>query len=129
METAEIISKIQDALRKCSIDSSIDKKDIRVKLSIKKGFIANDTICMLMNKKEDLHEIDLRTLLDINPMESIYVSNFLSKTLSALAKKEGIKDTDVNARIFTRQEDYSPSVYLFNVNKSIREITVEELTS
>jgi hypothetical protein len=128
MDTQEIIGKIQTALEKCSTDSSIDKKDIRIKLSIKKGLIVNDTRCVLMNKKDDLHEIDLRTLLNINPMQSLAVGKYLSSTLSGLAKKEGIKDTDVNARIFTKSEDFYPSVTLFNENKKVREITVEELT-
>lgn len=129
MGAQEIINKIQKALKTCSSDSSIDKKDIRIKLSIDKGFIMNDTLCHLMNKKEVLYPIELRTLLELsNPLQAKMVSTYLGNMLTEFAKKDNIIDTDVNARISTLSEDYYPRVHLFNGNKYIREITLEELT-
>lgn len=129
METEEIVLKIQNALKKCSLDSSIDKRDIRVKIVIDKGFIADSVRCSLLNKTDFVHDIEIRNLLGLNPMEAILVSKYLSGTLGKLAEKENIPKENVNARIYTKSEDYTPSVYLYNLGKAIRPITVEELTN
>ncbi len=129
METAEIIRKIQQALEKCSLDSSIDKRDIRIKIVIDKGFIANSVKCSLLNKTDFVYDIEIRNLLGLNPLESTLLSGYLSKTLSKLGEAEGISKENVNARIYTKSDDYYPSVYLYNLGKAIRPITVEELTN
>lgn len=129
METSEIIRKIQQALEKCSLDSGIDKKDIRVKIVIDKGFIANNVKCSLLNKTDFVYDIEIRNLLGLNPMEAILVSKYLSGTLGKLADNENIPKENVNARIYTKSEDFTPSVYLYNLGKAVRPITVEELTS
>lgn len=129
METEEIILKIQRALEKCSLDSGIDKRDIRIKIVIDKGFIANNVKCSLMNKTDFVYDIEMRNLLGLNPLESTLVSKYLSGTLSKLGENENIPMQNVNARIYTKSDDYYPSVYLYNLGKAIRPITVEELTS
>lgn len=129
METAEIIRKIQNALQKCSEDSGIDKKDVRVKIVVDKGFIANSVKCSLLNKTDFVYDIEMRNLLGLNPLESTLVSNFLSGTLKKMAEKDNIPVENINARIYTKSDDYYPSVYLYNMGKAIRPITVEELTS
>jgi hypothetical protein len=129
METTEIILKIQRALEKCSLGSGIDKKDVRVKIVIDKGFIANNVKCSLLNKTDFVYDIEIRNLLGLNPMEALLVSKYLSGTLGKLANNENIPTENVNARIYTKSEDYTPSVYLYNMGKAIRQITVEELTN
>jgi len=129
MEASEIIKKIQQALEKCSLDSSIDKRDIRVKIVIDKGFIANDVKCSLLNKTDFVYDIELRNLLGLNPLQAKLVSNYLSGTLKKLSEKNNIPDKDINARIYTKSDDYLPLVYLYNQGKAIKPITVEELTS
>ena len=128
METAEIIGKIQQALQKCSLDSGIDKRDVRVKIIINEGFIADGVKCSLMNKTNLVHDIEIRNLLGLDPLKSKIVSTYLSNTLKKLAKDGGIPTKDINARIYTTKEDFYPSVYLYNAGKAVREITVAELT-
>jgi cellobiose-specific phosphotransferase system component IIB len=129
METSEIIRKIQNALEKCSLESGIDKRDVRVKIVVDKGFIANSVKCSLLNKTDFVYDIEMRNLLGLNPIESTLVSNFLSKTLKNMADQDGIPVENINARIYTKSDDYYPSVYLYNLGKAIRPITVEELTN
>lgn len=129
METVEIIRKIQNALKKCSLDSGIEKRDIRIKIVIDKGFIANNVKCSLLNKTDFVYDIEMRNLLGLNPLESTLVSKYLSGTLAKLAEEENIPKENVNARIYTKSEDCTPSVYLYNLGKAVRPITVEELTN
>ena len=128
MEVEEIITKIQQALEKCSLDSGIDKRNIRVKLTINEGFIADGIKCSLMYKTNFVYDIDLKGLLGLNMLQAPIVSKYLCDTLKNLAKDVGIETKDINARIYTTQEDFYPSVYLYNGGKAVREITVAELT-
>lgn len=129
MDTKEIIVKIQGALKRSSEDSKIDRNDIRIKLSVTKGFVKNDVRLTLMNKTNNIHDLDMKSLLSINMIQSALVNTFLSNTLLKLGSEIGAKDEDVNAKIATRTEDFYPVVYLFNGGKYIREITMEELIS
>lgn len=129
MDTKEIIVKIQGALKKSSEESKIDRNDIRIKLSVTKGFVKNDIRLTLMNKLNNIHDLDMKSLLSINMIQSALVNTFLSNTLLKLGSEIGAKDEDINARITTRTDDFYPVVYLFNGGKYIREITIEELVS
>jgi len=128
METEEIIVKIQQALEKCSLDSGIDKRDVRVKIVIDKGFIADGVKCSLMNKTNLVHDIEIRNLLGLNPLQAKLVSKYLSDTLKKISNDSNIPANEVNARIYTKHENFYPSVYLYNGGKAVREITVAELT-
>lgn len=130
MSQEEIISKIQDALKKVCNDFSIEKEKVRVKLSLKKDFIGNSLLVTVMNEKEIIKDIKLGDLLGLNAMELMIVGGFLKNTLSKKASEiQGATDQTIDARICTRTSDFYPSVYLFNSSKYIREITVSELVS
>ena len=129
MGTADIITKIQLALKKSSEDSSIDKKDIRIKISITKGFIKDDIRLSLMKNTDYLHDLDIKTLLGINALELIFVNTFLCKTLTNFSKELGVSEKDIDARIYTKSDDFTPLVYLYSANKPVRPITMEELMS
>ena len=130
MNTEEIISKIQVALKKVSDESGIGKDKIRVRLSLKKDFLGNSLIVTLMNEKESVKEIKLGDLLSLNAMELMLVGGFLKNTLSKKASEiQGATAQTIEAIICTRTSDYYPSVYLFNSGKYVREITVSELVS
>lgn len=130
MNTEEIITKIQDALKITCKESGIDKKDIRIRLYLKKSLIGSVVKCSLMNKTTDVKEIDLKSLLSLNSFEVIIVGKFLSDTLSKKASQiEGATDQTIDARICTRTDTFYPSVYLFDKGALVREITVQELIS
>jgi hypothetical protein len=129
MGTADIITKIQLALKKCSEESSIDKKDIRIKLSITKGFIKDEVRLTLMKNTDYLHDLDIKPLLGINALEVMIVNTFLCNTLSKFSKELNVSEKDIDARIYTRSDDFTPLVYLYSDNNPIRPITMEELMS
>ncbi len=132
MDTKEIIVKIQNGLKKSSVDNNISWNDIRIKLSI----VDNAIKCTLMNKKDnvrdnkdDVLELNFKDLLSLSFLEAIFVNKFLKSTLSKISKSEGFSESTINARICTRTEDFTPSVYLFNANAYVREVTMQELIS
>ncbi len=128
MSTAEVFEKIQRALHNCCEDSRIPRDEIRIRLTIDSGLIMNDSKCSLMRKTDVIRDLDYAQLLGITGLESKLLSILIGKKLKGLAESEQINLKDVNARIYTRQEDYFPEAYLYNKGKAIRKISIEELT-
>ncbi len=128
MDSKEIITKIQDALKKLSDESGIDKKNIRIKLSLEKNrLLGNSLKITIMNNKEHVKDIKLGDFIHLNACELIVVGGFLKNTLSKKASESDILIEHINARIFTKTDDCYPSVYLFDLGKPIKEITLQEL--
>lgn len=132
METAEIIEKIQVGLKNCSIKHNVGYEQIRVK--IRSGFLGVDCYAMcgeevLKNSDNKATAVSISELVGINPVQAGLVGTHLKGMLSKLAQKNNINGAKVNAQIFTKLSDFTPSVYLYEGADRIKEITVEELTS
>lgn len=127
METAQIVEKIQTALKVCAENNGIPTKEVRVRISRKKGFIASTVKCDVMRKTDVVGEVNLKDLLGLNPIQSPLVNTYLGDALLKFARKEGISEEGVNGRFYTTTEDYSPRLYLYNGDVPVREIKIEEL--
>jgi hypothetical protein len=128
METAEIISRIREGLKKCSEEYSIDREKIRIRIERSKGLLGGVKL-FLMEGKELRNEVKLGKVMGLSMIEEPFVSGYLDKTLCKYAEECGIDKNKVNARLYTEEEDFTPSCYLYNEGKAIKEITIEELTS
>jgi hypothetical protein len=128
METEEIISKIQSGLKKVTEESGLDKHKISIKLSISSGFMKSLKTTLNQGDSE-LKKIDLGSTLGIAMLKMPMLNNYLLNTLSKMASSSSVKESDINARFITKTDDYYPSVYLYNKDILIREITVNELVS
>ncbi len=127
METQEIVSKIQSALKSCADINGIESKELRVKIYLKKGFIANTVKCSVMRKMDVVCEVNLKDLLGLNPIQSPLVNTYLGNSLSKFANKEAIPEDSVNGRFYTTSEDFTPRLYLFSGDAPVREVKIEEL--
>jgi len=128
METEEIISKIQSGLKKVTEENGLDKHKISIKLSIASGFMKSLKTTLNQGDSE-LKKIDLGNTLGIAMLKMPILNNYLLNTLSKMAVSSSVKESDINARFITKTDDYYPSVYLYNKDVLIREITVNELVS
>lgn len=128
METEEIISKIQSGLKKVTEESGLDKHEISIKLSIGSGFMKSLKATLNQGESE-LKKIDLGDVLGIPMLKMHLVNNYLLNTLSKMAKSSGCGESEINARFITKTDNYYPSVYLYNKDNFIREVTVSELVS
>lgn len=129
MDINNIIEKISLGLQTCSQDTGIPPKDIRIKISIDEGFLMDSTKFSILNRTNFVRDVAISTVLGINKLEEIALSKYLSGTLKKLAKSEvpPVKNSDINARIYTRDDKFTPSVCIFEKNKLIREIMIDEL--
>lgn len=122
IETKKIIEKIQNGLKGCSEKHNIPAKDVQLK-------IKPDGKVDLMNANETVGQIDILKVFGISTLENVIfpISPYLKKTLLALAKKKNIDQTTANARLFTKQSDFYPCVYLYDGEKVVCELTINEL--
>lgn len=131
----EIILKIQTGLKECSEKNNISRTDIQI--NIRKGNDLMGNIVLILMKANDAvkdengKDVKVKTgeLFKLNGAESLFVSGYLKKALATLATKNNIDIKSVNARIFTKEESFYPSIYLQDGLKIVKEITVNELIS
>ena len=83
----------------------------------------------LMNEQSEIKKLDLGSVLGIPMLKMPLLNNYLLNTLSKMASSSKCNESDINARFITKTEDFYPSVYLYNKDVLIREITVNELVS
>lgn len=134
METSAIIAKIQNGLKTCSETYGVSAKDVQIKITNATSMFDSVKFFLMKgneNVQFDGHDLklDIKTLLNLNAMEAVIVSNYLKDTFGSLAKKNNLDVKNINARIFTKTADFNPSVYLHEGQKIVKEITVEELTT
>lgn len=129
METAIIIGKIQNALKACSETYAIESKDIQITITNATSMFDSVKFFLMKEGGEIVNKLDIKNLLNLNAIEAVIVSSYLKDTFGSLSKKYNLNVKDINARIFTKAEDFYPSVYLCEAQKIIKEIAVEELTT
>lgn len=136
METSEIISRIQSGLKITAQNFEVPFNEIQIKItnstsvfdSVKFYPMRNGNTFLSADQKKDL-QIDVKQLLELDSVKSMILLGFLKNTFASLAKKNNLDSKTINARIFTTNEDFTPRVNLYEGEKVIKEITVEELTS
>ena len=123
MDQKKIIEKIQNGLKACSQSHIISAKDVQM---IIKG---NGTVDLMNAQHIVVPSINILKVFKVSAMEDLLIgglSKYLKKKLSTIAEKHNIGD-QANARIFTKQSDFFPCVYLQDGEKIISEITINEL--
>lgn len=132
METKEIIEKIKTGLQLCSTKYNVPARDIAIKIAVEGMF--SSIVFYAMSANEVIKgsdgkgiKINVGELLRLNVIESGIVSGFLKSKLNSLAKDRNLDSKIVNARIFTKTLDFTPSVNLYEGEKVKEEITVEQL--
>lgn len=122
VKTETIIAKIQDGLKSCSDQHSIGAKDVQLKI-LSSGEVD------LWNADKRIGPIDVLKTFKINSFENMLfpIVPYLKRALASLAKKKNVGEQTAVARIFTRQPDFYPCVYLQDGEKIIGEITIDEL--
>jgi hypothetical protein len=126
METSEIIEKIRIGLKKCSFDNNIHWKTVRIKISKSNGILGGIKL-HLMSSSNMLGELSLNKVLELNTMESMVVSKYVDDKLTKLSEKFKIDKKDINGRLYTKKEDFTPQLYIFNDKTPVKEIGVQDL--
>lgn len=120
--TEKIIAKIQNGLKTCSEQHLIPAKDIKLLIN------SDGKVNLLNGDHVVVNGIDVKKVFNITAMENILVPivPYLQKTINKLAIKKNIPAQSVIARIFTKQSDFYPCVYLHDGAKVVCELTIND---
>jgi hypothetical protein len=126
MDNNEIIEKVRNSLKKCSFDNDINWRTVRIKISKSKSILGGVQL-HLMSGANVVSELTLSKTLELSTMESMIVSKFISNKLQQLSEVMNIDKSYINGRIYTKREDFTPQLYIFNDTTPVKEIGVNEL--
>jgi hypothetical protein len=105
---------IKDTLK--SAISSLSKKhqihtsELRIRISKKEDSLKYE----IMKNKDILDETNLATALNLNTITAFMVGNKLNTIIDSLSKNYQVSLSTINVRIYTKTEDCSPLLYLFD---------------
>ncbi len=132
----DIIKKIQNGLQELCSTYNIHRKEIRVKISM--GMMNIGVRCVLMKNEEVVKNssdkavtISISELMKLEMGEAAIANVGLGKLLSKLAEKpnHNIEKSKVNARIYTNDSNFYPSVTLYSENRVVNDsISIQDLT-
>jgi len=117
-----IIGKVQNGLKSCAEQHNIPAKDVQL-------MILSNGVVNLHNADKKVGPIDVLKTFKISFIENMAVPivPYLIKALKTLAQKKNVDPNTAVARIFTKQADFYPCVYLQDGDKIVGEISINEL--
>jgi len=128
ISTETIISKIQNGLKECAEKYKISGKDIQLVINNGRSIkiLLMDKGVLVQNNSKPV-VIDICSLFKVSALENmIAVTPYLKKTLASLAKKKGIDEGAINATVYSKGEDFYPSVNLNSYNDVVAELTIND---
>lgn len=115
---------LKNAISSLSEKHNLAPTDLRIKISKPEKKLEYH----IMNKGDIIQETNLATALNLNTMVAFMVGNKLSAIMESLVSKYKIAPDKINVRIYTKSEDCSPLLYLFDGSDAKEKIDLESLT-
>ena len=114
---------LKGAISNLSKKYKIGAKEIRIKISKNGGNLVYD----IMNKKDIVDTVTLAQALNLNAIQAFMVGNKLEHIFQKISNVNSVSQDSMNVRIYTIEDDCSPSFYLFDDKNAIRELKYEEI--
>ena len=128
MNQQEIILKIQDALKECSLNSKIAYDKVGIDLKMGKGFgVMKQLDCHLVNGEDKISELSINKLFNITPPIGIVVKNKLKEKLTSLANKNGVSPDRMKVRFYPIDESFRPAVQLYHDTHFLSKTSIETI--
>lgn len=99
-----------NAIRSLSKKHEIDTTELRIRISKKDESLKYE----IMRNKDILEETNLATALNLNTITAFMVGNKLNTIIDTLSKNYQVALSKINVRIYTKSEDCTPLLYLFD---------------
>lgn len=105
-----IKESIVNAIRSLSKKHEIHTTELRIRISKKDDSLKYE----IMKNKDILEETNLATALNLNMVSAFMVGNKLNTIIDSLSKNYQVSLSAINVRIYTKTEDCTPLLYLFD---------------
>jgi hypothetical protein len=101
---------LANAISSLSKKHNVHKNELRIKISKPNNKLNYE----IMKNGDVIEETNLATALNINTITAFIVSTRLETIIINLSKEYKIPESNINVRIYTKSEDCSPMLYLFD---------------
>jgi hypothetical protein len=125
MYEEQIESVMRGALLSASKGNNISLQDLRIKMRLTES--QNSTECITLNKTEYIGELTWSKVLGLKVVLKSMIVGTITKMLTKLSEENSIDKSEVNVRVFAKDMKGTPTLYLFNGVKRIKEVQLSEL--
>jgi hypothetical protein len=125
MYEEQIESVMRGALLSASKGNNISLQDLRIKMRLTES--QNSTECITLNKTEEIGELTWSKVLGLKVVLKSMIVGTITKMLTKLSEENSIDKSEVNVRVFAKDMKGTPTLYLFNGVKRIKEVKLSEL--
>lgn len=105
---------------------NIELKDLRVKMALSTD--ESSTECFVMNKTTEVSELGWKSILGFALMTfKMIVVNKITDSLKRISGECGIDKKNINARIYSIDQNGTPNIYIYDGGKPIKQIELSEI--
>jgi hypothetical protein len=126
MLEGQIKSVMRSALNSTSKSQNVGLKDLRIKMKLNDGFTSTE--CTSMVKTDEIGALSWSKMLGLKAIafKGIVVDK-ITNSLIRLANENSIDKFEINARIYAKDLDGNPSIYLYNGTKPFKQIELKDI--
>jgi hypothetical protein len=126
MLEGQITSVMRSALNSTSKSQNVGLKDLRIKMKLNEGFTSTE--CISMVKTDEIGALSWSKMLGLKAIafKGIVVDK-ITNSLIRLANENSIDKFEINARIYAKDLDGNPSIYLYNGTKPFKQIELKDI--
>lgn len=126
MLEGQITSVMRSALISTSKSHNVGLKDLRIKMKLNQE--CTSTECISMIKTDEISSLSWSKMLGLKAIafKGIVVDK-ITKSLIRLSNENSISEFEINARIYAKDLDGNPSIYLYNGTKPFKQIELKDI--
>ena len=126
MLEGQITSVMRSALNSTSKSQNVGLKDLRIKMKLNEGYTSTE--CISMIKTDEIGALSWSNMLGLKAIafKGIVVDK-ITNSLIRLANENSIDKFEINARIYAKDLDGNPSIYLYNGTKPFKQIELKDI--
>lgn len=126
MLEGQITSVMRSALNSTSKSQNVGLKDLRIKMKLNEGLTSTE--CISMVKTDEIGALSWSKMLGLKAIafKGIVVDK-ITNSLIRLANENSIDKFEINARIYAKDLDGNPSIYLYNGTKPFKQIELKDI--
>ena len=125
MYEGQIESVMRGALLTASKSNDISLQDVRIKMKLTPS--KESTECQTLNKTDIVGELTWSKILGLKVVLKGVIVSTITKILLTLSEQNSIKRDEVNVRVFAKDSNGNPMMYLFDGGKRIKEVNLSEV--
>ena len=126
MLEGQITSVMRSALNSTSKSQNVGLKDLRIKMKLNEGYTSTE--CISMIKTDEIGALSWSNMLGLKAIafKGIVVDK-ITNSLVRLANENSIEQFEINARVYAKDGDGNPSIYLYNGTKPLKQIELKDI--